>query len=265
MSFYGKSFSFDGISCEEYGLMLYDFDSTTQGDSSYASLEVEEDRVAGRYRSLFYQTYYNKPLEFKLVFGADEFAAEAREPLDRYDLQLISAWLTDRKEYCDLVIDQPDMERVKYRCIITGLKVLEHANNQWAFEATVHCDSPYGYLTPQEFTYTVNGTSDIIVPCRSSANRPILPKVKLEMNDASVSIVNHDDGDREFKLENLPQSNEVIVLDGETGVMTCNSGANLYPYCNFKFPRLVRGDNHMKITGKVKITFTCECPVMVGG
>ena len=41
--------------------------------------------------------------------------------------------------------------------------------------------------------------------------------------------------------------------------------ANLYPYCNFKFPRLVRGDNHVKITGKVKITFTCECPVMVGG
>lgn len=143
--------------------------------------------------------------------------------------------------------------------------MLEYANNKWAFEAAVHCDSPYGYLTPQEFTYNVNGTSDIIVPCRSSANRPIFPKVKLEMSDTSVSIVNHDDGDREFKLENLPQSNEVIVLDGEAGVMTSNSGANLYPYCNFKFPRLVRGDNHVKITGGVKITFTCEFPVMVGG
>jgi phage-related protein len=87
----------------------------------------------------------------------------------------------------------------------------------------------------------------------------------MELTGNSVSIVNQDDGDREFKLENLPQSNEVIVLDGEAGVMTSSSGANLYPYCNFKFPRLVRGDNHVKITGKVKITFTCECPVMVGG
>lgn len=76
----------------------------------------------------------------------------------------------------------------------------------------------------------MNGTADIVVPCRSSANRPIFPKVKLEMNDTSVSIVNHDDGSREFKLENLPQSNEVIMLDGETGVMTGSSGVNLYPY-----------------------------------
>lgn len=265
MSFYGKSFSFDGISCEEYGLMLYDFDSTEQGNSEYASLDIDEDRVAGRHRSLFYNTYYKKPLEFKMVFGADEYAAEAGEPLDRYDLQLISSWLTDRKDYCDLVIDQPDMERVKYRCIITNLKVLEHANDKWAFEAMVHCDSPYGYLTPQEFTYTVNGAADVVVPCRSSINRPLLPKVKMELTGNGVSIVNQDDGGREFKLENLPQNNEVITLDGETGVMTGSSGINLYPYCNFKFPRLVRGDNHMKITGGVKITFTCEFPVMVGG
>lgn len=65
--------------------------------------------------------------------------------------------------------------------------MLEHDNNQWAFEATVHCDSPYGYLTPQEFTYTVNGTSDIIVPCRSSANRPILPSdLSFGIHDAHV-------------------------------------------------------------------------------
>lgn len=265
MSFYGKSFSFDGISCEEYGLMLYDFDSTEQGNSEYASLDIDEDRVAGRHRSLFYNTYYKKPLEFKLVFGADEYAADAREPIDRYDLQLISSWLTDRKEYCDLVIDQPDMERVRYRCIITDLEVLEHANNKWAFEATVHCDAPYGYLMPETYEYTVTDSATIVLPCHSSINRPFFPNLKIEMNGNSLSIVNQSDGNREFKLEGLPQSNEVITLDGETGVMLGNSGLNLYPYCNFKFPRLVRGDNTMVITGSAKITFTCECPVMVGG
>lgn len=266
MSFYGGSFSFDGISCEEYGLMLYDFNNTTQGDSKYASLELDEDRVAGRSRSLFYNTYYKKPLEFKLVFGAGEYEGDTGEPLDRYELQLISSWLTDRNEYRELVVDQPDMERVRYRCIITDLTVLEHAMNKWAFQATVHCDSPYGYLMPQTFVYELDGKTDIVLPSRSSSNRPFFPKVEIEMgNSQTVSIVNADDGGREFKLTGLPQSDETVSLNGETGVMSGSSGLNLYPYCNFQFPRLVRGDNRLTIEGASKVTFICEFPVMVGG
>lgn len=266
MSFYGLSFSFDGISCEEYGLMLYDFNSTTQGDSKYASLDIDEDRVAGRHRSLFYNTYYKKPLEFKIIFGADEYAAEQREQIDRYEMQLIGAWLTDRKEYCDLVIDQPDMERIRYHCIITDLQTLEHSGNKWAFEATVHCDSPYGYLAPQTFTYELTGKTTVLLPSRSSINRPFFPKMTIEMgNSKTLSIVNANDGGREFKLTNLPQANEVIALNGETGVMAGSSGLNLYPYCNFKFPRLVRGDNYLTIEGASKVTVECEFPVMVGG
>ena len=68
MSFYGSSFSFDGVSCEEYGLMLYDFDNTTQENSKFASIDILEDRVYQRPRSLFYGTTYKDPLEFKLVF-----------------------------------------------------------------------------------------------------------------------------------------------------------------------------------------------------
>lgn len=266
MSFYGLSFSFDGISCEEYGLMLYDFNNTSQGDSKFASLEIEEDRVAGRHRSLFYNTYYKKPLEFKLIFGANEDAADAREPIDRYEMQLIGAWLTDRKEYCDLVIDQPDMERVRYRCIITDLEVLEHSGNKWAMQATVHCDSPYGYLLPQTFEYVLDGETDILLPSRSSINRPFYPVMQIEMGESkTLSIVNHSDNDREFTLTDLPHANEIITLNGETGILTGDSGLNLYPYCNFKFPRLSRGDNILTIKGAAKVTFTCEFPVMVGG
>ena len=266
MSFYGSSFSFDGISCEEYGLMLYDFDSTTQGDSEYASLEIEEERIPGRPRSLFYSTYYKNPLEFKLVFGADEFAAETGEPIDRYDMQLIGAWLTDRREYCDLIIDQPDMERIKYRCIITDLKTVEHANNKWAFEATVHCDSPYGCLEAQTFTYPLSGKTTVLLRSNSTANIPYFPKVTVEMGSSKIfSMINTDDGSREFKLTDLPQANETIVINGETGIMTGSSGINLYPYCNFKFPRLVRGDNHLVLEGASKVIIECEFPVMVGG
>ena len=94
MSFYGSSFSFDGRSCEEYGLMLYDFNTTEQGNSSYANgMEIKEDRVSGRYRSILYSTSYKDPLEFKLVFGANEIVAHNRQDIDRQEMELIGSWL----------------------------------------------------------------------------------------------------------------------------------------------------------------------------
>ena len=125
MSFYGSSFSFDGKSCEDFGLMLYDFDSTKQGNSSFSKEKVYEDRVMHRPRSIFYGSDYDDSLEFKLVFGADEYSASKGVDIDRQEMEIISSWLTGQNAYKWLVIDQPDMEGIRYRCIITELEMVE--------------------------------------------------------------------------------------------------------------------------------------------
>lgn len=182
MSFYGSSFSFDGVSCEEYGLMLYDFGSTTHGNSEYASMEIHEDRIPGRTRSLFYGTSYETPLEFKLVFGANEDSVAHDEPIDRYEMQAISSWLTGHKEYKWLVIDEADMTDYRYRCIITDLKTIEVGMYKWAFECIVHCDSPYAYMTPTTFTYEVFGSKDVTLYNPSSINGLYCPTITYQAN-----------------------------------------------------------------------------------
>ena len=111
MSFYGTSMLFDGIPCEEMGLVMYDFTSNRQSATTFASdLELAEDRIDGRYRSLFYGGAVNAPLTFTMVLCVSEDRAERNEPLDRWDLQKIAAWLTGHREYKWLSIVQEDME-----------------------------------------------------------------------------------------------------------------------------------------------------------
>lgn len=179
MSFYGSSFSFDGVSCEEYGLMLYDFGSTTHGNSEYAKVDIKEDRMPGRTRSLFYGTSYEDPLEFKLVFGAMEDVVNNDEPIDRPEMEVVAGWLTGHNEYKWLMIDELGLDSIRYRCIITDLKTIEVDMYKWAFECTVHCDSPYGYTLPEQFTYQVNGSTDVVLHSRSSTNSATYPIVSI--------------------------------------------------------------------------------------
>lgn len=428
MSFWGESFSFNGRSCEEFGLMIYDFNNVSQGDSKFAEQSLQEDRIPGSYRTLFYDTKYDKPLEFKLVFGAGEYEANEQEPIDRYEMQTIASWLTDQREYGWLSIDQPDMEGIRYRCIITDLETIEFSGNKWAFQCTVHCDSPYGYMLPRTYSFNVDGTSEIAIRSRSSMNEPYLPTVKINLEDfehktfsatlprgrqrgdadgdgfvtdadvqlvenivkgisptpeagsedfkacnveqtgtitdldaydihlasvghyklghlgeitrnwtknpqykteeaqyyfdipiedvttqcsasvsgdywvesllvsaeclsgavrvfvkrcpteeenvqltisyrlpQSITIVNESDNNRTFTLDNLPSGCGTIAVDGERGILSCDSGVNLYNCTNFKWPRLVRGNNKLKLTGHGTVEFTCQYPVNVGG
>lgn len=266
MSFYGSSFSFDGRSCEEFGLMLYDFNTTEQGSSSYASgMDIVEDRVVGRYRSILYNTRYKDPLEFKLVFGANDIAARNGQDIDRQEMELIGSWLTGHSTYKWLAIDQPDLENIRYRCILTDLEMLEYAGNKWAFQCDVHCDSPYAYRTPEAYSFTVDGSQDIIIRSRSSMNELYYPKVEISLkNCKEIEIANVDTGDT-FSMADLPSASLTMKLDGENGIIESNNGENLYPYCNFHWPSLKRGINHITLTGKGDFTFTCEFPVNVGG
>ena len=87
-------FTFDGESSAMYGLMVYDIGGRGQSDVSFGNkASIVETRTNNRIQPIYFGTnYHSKPLEFKLVFGAE------RE-LDRYELEDIAYWLTGRKEY----------------------------------------------------------------------------------------------------------------------------------------------------------------------
>lgn len=251
--FNSYEFSFAGESSLMYGLMLYDFDGKKQSDVAFGNkASIVETRTNNRVQPLhFGVNYHSKPLEFTLVFGSDR-------ALDRYELEAISFWLTGHQSYQWLSIDQPDMERMLFKCLITQLTPISHGWLPVAFEATVVCDCPYAYGFQFEKSYTINGETEILFRNESSVREFIRPTLTFVPNGATaLTIINHNDGDRMFKIEDLPSSSICVEVDNANGIIQeTRFGYNLYDGFNLNFFRFVHGDNNLTVTGNGVLTIS---------
>lgn len=254
-------FSFAGESSLMYGLMIYDIGSHTQSDVPFGNIaKIVETRTNNRIRPIHYGVnYHSSPLQFKLVFGS-------LEPLDRYEMENIAFWLTGYQDYQWLSIDQPDLERVQFRCLITQLQPITDGWIPYAFEATVVCDCPYAYGFPFEYRYDINGTADILFRNDGSVHEYIKPVLTyVPTSGGTLSIVNHNDNKREFRLAGLPAS-ITVVIDNDNGIIQdVTSNVNLYDGFNLNFFRFVHGDNNLTVTGKGALTISGRLLYNVAG
>ncbi len=253
MAFTSYEFTYAGESSLEHGLMIYDIDGKNQSDVSFGNTaDIIETRTNRRIQPLFFGVNYNKKsLEFKLVFGAFE-------PLDRYQLEEISLWLTGYQTPQWLTIDQPDLEGIQFKCLITQLTPISIGWLQYAFEATIVCDCSYAYSLPFEKTYTISGETEVLFRNESTVREYFKPYMTFApaSGTTSLSIVNESDNDREFLLTGIPASS-VITVDNNNGIIRETvDNTNLYPGFNYKFLRLVHGDNHLVITGNGTLTIS---------
>lgn len=273
MAFEGCGFAFDGLPSSEFGLEIYEMSSNTQGDSPFTSTgEILTDTINGKSHSYLYGVSQTTPLEFKLTFGVNRSSVDAHRPLDRWDMQAISAWLTGHNdnEWKWLEIEQPDMETVRYRCLISELSPVSNGMETWAFSCRVRCDSAYGYTYPEKYMYRLTGEErDVFIFNKSSFGGYYYPKLEIFLTSGdSVSIVNEDDNGRAFVIDNLPPvMPATILVDNDHQVIKCDRTLDRAPYAyfNMNYFRLKRGDNHLKINGNGRVHIICEFPVNVGG
>ena len=267
MAFYGCEFVFDGVSCHEMGLMVYDFGSNVQGDASFTSAgKIVSDSTSRRYDNFFYGLEQNEPMEYTLVFGANIESLDENEHIDRYEVEAIASWLTGHNSRKWLEIVQPDMDSFRYKCIISELRLITHGNMPWAFSCKVTCDSPFAYTHIDKKIIDIEGYREINYFNRSTYNGYYMPKLIIETSGGgSICIENESDGNRSFAFNELPTGNLTIVVDNQNQVIVEEkTGINMYPYFNYKFLRLRRGINKLKITGTCTIQIISEFPVNVG-
>ena len=240
-------FTFAGESSFMYHLMIYDLGGDTQEDVSLGNVgSIIETRINRRVSPIHFGVkYHDSPLEFQLLFGS-------MEPLDRYEIENIALWLTGHQDYQWLTIDQPDLDHANYRCLITELTPISVGWLPYAFRATIRCDTPYAYGFPFEYDVAVSGTTKLLIKNDGSAREYVKPDLLFEASAGTkeLSIVNHDDGDREFKISQLPGSAVKIKVDNINGIIQeTSSDLNVYGGFNMNFFRLVLGDNNLTIKG----------------
>lgn len=270
MAFYGSSFTFNGVSCDEYHLMIFDVDSGEgQENGQFIVRDPVEERLPRSYSPLYYGSTFNKPLEFRLVFGLNPKGLQQRIPLDRWDMEAIATWLTGPDGYRPLEIEQGDLDTIHYKCMISELHQIAFGWETFAMSCKVRCDSPYAYEAERVFSYNVQLGLQSELYNRSTHCGYFLPKIKIinlgaGLSGRSVSISNLSDGGREMRLANIPASVSEIALDQQRGVISCNTGENLYDCFNYQFCRLIRGNNILQFNGRFTAEFYCEFPVNMG-
>lgn len=267
MAFWGRTFVFNGIPCDDFDLMLYDIGSNTQGAGTFAStVSVVEETLPRRWKPYLYGVTYSNKLQFSMVFGVNQRRIDTGRFLDRYELEAIASWLTGQNQYMWLEVEQPDLEYVRYRCMISDLKIVEFGNIPWALQASVTCDSPYAYLYPQTFEFDVSGSRQVVFYNESSHNGFYMPKLEIDLKrGTSFTVRNLSDGNRQFSFSGLPSSISKISVDNDLCIITDDQEINIYPHFNMKFFRLVKGENILYISGNGTLRLICEFPVNVGG
>lgn len=268
MSFYGDSFIFNGVPCEEFGMMLYDVGTGNSPTQFASNSKFFEDRIARRYDPLFYGSTQNDQLTFTMTFGLNPDFVNDDRYFDRYDFQKIASWLTGINGYRKLIILEPGLEDKYYNVRISDLATVVAGCYPQVFTCKVTCDSPFAYMTEKEFVFENADGDEMTVNVFNSGsyNGYYYPKMMIELNGSdSVSFCNTSDHDRTMSFANIPSgySNETLLIDNLNQIILADD--NFYPFSNKKFLRLVRGDNKIKITGKCTVKFVCSFPVNVGG
>lgn len=267
MAFWGKTFSFDGIPCETYDLMIYDIEGNTQSDSAFAgTVTLVEEPMPYLWKPILLGTKLEKKLTFDLVFGATPDRIDNQQYLDRYDLNSIATWLTGHSDYKWLMIQQDDLSYVRYRCMVTDLTPISYGMIPVALKATITCDGAFAYA-PEEHYSRAAGSSDALqINNYSSLHGYYKPTIVFTPTSATnLRITNLDDDGRTFTIDNIPASSGAVTIDCETCVISAESGDNLYVDCNYLFPRLVEGMNRLVITGNGSIDIICSYPINAGG
>lgn len=175
-------------------------------------------------------------------------------------------WLTGYQTYQWLSIDQPDLDGVCYRCLITSLKPVSIGWLPYALEAKIQCDCPYAYSFPIHKEYSISGDKQVVFPNESSVNAYLKPTLHITTTARDFQIINRSDNNRSFSFSNLPTGEKSIVVDNERGILTdTHSEYNLYEFFNMNFFRLVQGDNVLDITGSGILSVDCRFLYNVAG
>lgn len=245
-------FIFNGESSCSYGLMLYTIDGKGQSDVAFGNkASIIEARTVGRITPLHFGVNYNSsPLQFKLVFGRDT-------PIDRFEFERISLWLTGHQDYKWLQIVQPDLLHISYRCIITDLTPVSVGWLPYAFEASVTCDCPYAYGRKEIWRTDVDGETNFNIANLGSVREPIMPIISYSAAEGTdeISIVNNSDGGRTMSI-GIPAGEHKINIDCKNGIIREAEGSyNFYRDFNMTFLRLLQGTNRLTICGDGSVAF----------
>lgn len=266
MGVYGKSFSYNGHTSTEMGVIMVSFGSETSDFSnlgyniSKSSLNSHRSKVQSHSKS------YSDVLTFTISLVKSNYQKFTTE-----EKRNVISWLTSPKTYRELeIVDEGNdnyHENITYYSICTGWQDMRPSPRMhYGLTFTFECNSPYGYgdLKTQSFISTSSTTLSVVVE-NDNLEDVIYPSFEiLPRATAQIKIKNNTvAGSENFTVQ--ANNNDRLYIDMERGIIT--DYAETFHYSNgsnLLWTTLVNGRNNIVITGNCTGTMTWREPRKVG-
>lgn len=285
------NFTFDGVSSEDYDLMIYYIGDPGVVEENVWETDIIEERLSTRYDPIHYGLNINKARTLQFTIGSTTY-------IERDTVEEILDWLTSHDTYKWLEFDQEDMSDWRYKVIFSNVQMVGVNGLPFAFKCDVTFDGQYAYEYPTTFTYEiedgkVKDSRGVLHDYALLTNTGrhygyFYPKMQIEVASGckKFCITNLTDNENRKFILNIPtelvipdgSDKFVATVDNKNQIMSCNaSNVNIYKQFgekinddavkfigNHYFVRLLKGENRMAFEGSGTVTFTCEFLRKVG-
>lgn len=272
---FATGFTFDGISCDEYELVICSFDNDNDGTKTLGSkIDFTTFKAPNSNKWVKIDGSYSEQLTLP-PFGICKNPCTNTDGIfTEREIAFIERWL-NRKDYKWLSFNQEGYEDIYFNAKI-DLEKYEIDGMCHGFELTITCDSPFGYTGEQ--TLTINGGTSIEFIDTSDEIGVVTPDITIYMNSTAsssgstvtISSTLPENNSTSLVINNcLP--NEVITLNSALYAKSnmCTfvpnglgySGNHKTFYDDFNFQWITIGNTFSDRTNTISVTGDCTVEI----
>lgn len=260
---YGSHFTFGDKSSREYGLILATeaSDRLTAISGSISAVNIFDKKSKKNY--LIDDDYSDSPLRQTIVILTDN-----DQYINASELREIEKWLFNRHSFRKLYIDFDDdclsqtyellngeTTQLYLNCRFVNAQRLEYNGGIVGYKTELETDSGYWWQEQTEQSFTINNATDssvsvITVNVDTDIDDYTYPEVVVTMgeDDGDIIIINNSDSStRIFRINDVTADTQITIKSGLNYI-----SGDYYGNCvGLNFPRLIDGENHISIQGKL--------------
>lgn len=260
--FNATTFSYDGWSTSEWGLVIADFDASNVVETEAFSPTLSLLKVPGQLRFFYGKVEYESAPSCEFSIVKEHVGGRDGEGISAEARAAIMSWLVGRNSFLPLTFHSGDNEDYTYYCVFTSVKTIWVNGRCFGFRLTAEFDSPFARGNDDSIVLP-GGTHTVSIQNRSSLDDYVYPIV--EFTGGSIDIVNNtDDSSRHFTFSGL-NSLETVTVDNELNTITSTrDGEKLSCFTSKKWLRLRRGSNELTVTCPGEVTIKWPHYAMLG-
>uniref|UniRef100_A0AB39C6Z2 Tail protein n=1 Tax=Bacillus phage KoopaTroopa TaxID=3234046 RepID=A0AB39C6Z2_9CAUD len=239
-------FNFNGVWSDTHNVMNVVLDSGMYEEVFVASRELNETKVRGNSKPMLHSVE-DSPLEFEMTIAVDGTYTDVQ-------IDNIIRWLW--VDYHKPLYFAGKENRVYYCMPIGDAQIIHNGIKQGYFTITMRCDSSQVYSPTLTTSSTTVTSTPQTITINSDSHFDVYPEISIKKTGAgTVTLEFLDDGGNIFEVRDLTNAEDIYINCEKEIIQTDIIGVYRYDKIVGHFPRLVYGQNRIKITGSCTIQF----------